>query len=109
MTVAQIADGSQTAVISTTHTLDTETGEKTYVLCVDLSNMASGDVMELTAWTKTRSSSTSAISYSQSFTGAQAETAFISIPVPSVHEIVFKLEQTAGTGRAFPWSVLTLD
>lgn len=109
MTVTAVATDTQTAVLSTPHTLETQTANKTYVLCVDLAEMDSGDVVVLEAFTKVTSGGLSALSHTEQFSGTQAQSSFISIPIPSVHEIVFVLTQTAGTARDFPWTLLTLD
>lgn len=109
MTVSQVATGSQTATLSTVHTLSTQTADKTYVLALDLANMAVGDVLEVEVHTKTVSAGSSRLAYKETFSGAQGCPSFLSIPVPSVHELKFKIQQTNGTGRVFPWAVLTLD
>lgn len=105
MTIANAANGTQAATISTEHTLATETAVGVYVLTVDLSNMASGDTMTLRAKVKTLTGSTSTKESSITFTGAQDPAVFQSKPIAVEHEVVFTLQQTAGTGRSFPWSL----
>lgn len=100
--------GSQTATIDTEHTLATVASAGTYVLAVDLSNMADGDTVVLRAATKVTSAGTSRQLYSASFAGVQADPHVHSIPVPAPHEVVFTLEQDGGTGRTFPWAVYSL-
>lgn len=104
--IAEVADGSQTASLDTEHTLSTQTDAEVFVLAVDLSNMVGGDVTILRVKTKIRSSSSSVLAFEQTFTGEQDAPAVWSEPVPSAHQAVFTLEQTDGTGRAYPWSVL---
>lgn len=107
--IQQVDSGTQTASISTEHTLSTRTSARTYVLLVDLSNLAAGDTVELRAKVKVLSSSTTRQAYVETFTGDQTDDAFISIPIPTAHSCSFTLKQTAGTGRSFDWSVLSLD
>lgn len=101
-------DGSQTAVISTEHTLATITTSGSFVLGVDANNMALGDKLTLRVKLKVRSTGTTRLAYEASYANVQAEPVILSIPVASTNEIVFTLEQTAGTGRAFPWEIWEL-
>ena len=105
---ASVSDGSQTAVISTEHTLDTITAAGSYVLMVDTSAMALGDKLTLKAKTKVRSGGTTRVAYSATYAQPQGEPVKLSIPIASPNEIVFTLQQTAGTGRAFPWEIVGL-
>lgn len=102
------AEGSQTAVISTEHTLSTVTDAGTYVLSVDMNNMALGDKLTLRAKIKVRSTGTTRTAYTGTYAHTQENLVALSIPVPIVSECVFTLEQTAGTGRAFPWEIVAL-
>ena len=102
------AEGSQTAVIDTIHTLATVTAAGTYVLTVDLSNLVLGDTVTLTIEVKVRSTGTTREVYTGTYSNVQEALVATSIPTPSVSEAVFKLEQTAGTGRVFLWEVVAL-
>lgn len=109
MTLASVADGSQTAVISTEHTLvNANTDGHTYVGSVDIANLVAGDVLELYAKTKVRSVSSEAIAYSASYAHAQILPNVYTPPIPAPHSFTLTLKQVAGTGRAFPWKVLDL-
>lgn len=105
---ALVVSGTQTAVISTEHTLSTQTLNATYILVVDTSNMVNGDVLELKIKTKVLSSSTSRIAIEAKFSNIQSDPNKYSIPIPSNNEIVATLKQTAGTGRNFDWALLTI-
>jgi len=101
--------GSQTATIDTEHNLiSAVTTNATYVLKVDAANMANGDVLKLRIKTKCRSGDTLLLAYMATFRDVQTEPLKISVPVPSDIEITITLEQTDGTGRAFPWAVLRI-
>lgn len=109
MAVSEKVGGSQTATITTEHTLATVTDAGTYVLGVDTAAMLAGDVLELRIKTKMRTGGTSRLAYGPvRFDGVQAVPNKYSMPIPSEVEAVFTLKQTAGTGRAFPWSVKLL-
>lgn len=105
------SSGSQTATVTTEHTLATITDAGTYQLAVDMANLASGDIVEFRAKTKARTGDTTRVCYGpHTFVGDTLgeEVVFLSVPIVSPHELVFTLTQTDGTGRAFPWSVREL-
>lgn len=106
--VTENTSGSQTATVTTEHTLATITDAGAFVLAVDVANLANDDELELRAKIKVRSSDTSRTIWYASYAHAQATGNVMSIPIPSPHEVVFTLLQTAGTGRAFPWAVYEL-
>lgn len=109
MTVpVSVINGSQTAVVSTEHTLATITEAGVYVLKADLGAMLSGDTLELRGKTKVRSGDTSREEYFLSKSGAQTQANVASDPIVVTTEVVFTLKQTAGTARAFPWNVMKL-
>jgi predicted RecA/RadA family phage recombinase len=108
MAVTETNSGTQSATISTEHTLATITTAGVYQLRVDTANMANGDRLVLRAKTKTLSGGTSRQEFSGVWEHVQADKAAVSNPCAIVHEVVFTLQQTAGTGRSFPWSVLKL-
>lgn len=102
------SDGSQTAVIGTEHTLGTITTAGTYVLNVDTANMNYGDQLIIRVNTRVRSVGTTRQAYSALYAHVQADPVKISIPVASPNEIEFTIEQTTGTGRAYPWEIVSL-
>jgi hypothetical protein len=109
MALAVIDSDTQTATLTTEHTLVTDTTGKTYVLCVDTAALVNGETLELRIYTKTLSGGTERLAYMATYVNVQQEPIKYSVPVPA--DISFKatLEQNGGTGRAFPWSVLSLD
>jgi hypothetical protein len=99
--------GSQTATVTTEHTLATVTSAKVLQLAVDVANLAGGttpDIVELRIYGKARSGDTEREMFKQVLVGAQAQTLVVSPPVPSPHHWKATLKQTQGTGRAFPWA-----
>jgi len=102
------ASGTQSATIDTEHTLSTQTTAGSYVLSVDLNNLALGDVVILRVKTKVGSGGTTREILSNTFSNPQGQPVVQSIPIASPHEVVFTLEQVEGTGRSFPWEVISL-
>lgn len=104
------SSGTQTATITTEHTLATVSTAGTFILLVDMNALASGDRVELRVKTKILSGGTTRVAYKGVYRNAQSvdDMIKISIPIPSDQEAVFTLKQTDGTGRAFPWKVMSL-
>ena len=102
------SNGSQTAVITTEHTLATITTDGSFVIGIDASNMVLGDELIVRVKLKVRSTGTTRLAYEATYAHVQNEPVILSIPAASTNEIVFTLEQTAGTGRAFPWEIWEL-
>lgn len=104
-----LATGTQAAVISTEHTLATDTSNKNVVLAVDLNALAAGDIVELRLKTKVLSGGTSRLAWYKAYANAQGVPNVYSIPIPANIEVVATLKQTAGTGRSFPWALLSVN
>ena len=102
------SNGSQTAVISTEHTLATITTSGSFVIGLDANAMVLGDELVVRVKLKVRSVGTTRLAYEATYSHVQGEPVILSIPVASTNEIVFTIEQTAGTGRAFPWEIWEL-
>lgn len=116
MAVTAPSTGTQTATISTEHTLADVAVAGTYTLHVDANAMAAGDTLELRVYQIVLTGGTRRLVYLGTFTGAQDastnDLAPIKISVPISNELTdtgsirFTLKQTAGTGRSYPWKVL---
>jgi hypothetical protein len=109
MALAEFANGTQTCVIGTTHTLSTPTAGKTYVLMLDLNALAAGDVLNVILQAKALTGGTMRNVYTLVLAGPQADPVFMSVPIPAPIGTQFQILQSAGTGRAVPWSVVSLD
>lgn len=109
------SSGTQSATISTEHTLLSVSTAKTRVLTVNLRNMGASDRVEVRIYNKTLTGDTMAagnfatLAYIGTYQGTQSEPVVQSVPVPAGYASLFTLTQTAGTGRTFDWNVLTLD
>lgn len=105
------ANGTQTAVINTEHTLASVNQVGTYVLFVDLVNMAAGDRLEIRVKKRALTGGTSRTLIKIDRDGDQnaddeaVETRPIGTYLAETDGLIFTLKQTAGTGRNFPWVV----
>jgi hypothetical protein len=106
MTVASVDSGTQSATISTEHTLSTQTTAGVYILVVDVNAMVAGDVVELRIKTKYASGGTERQARVYTLSNAQEDLVFYSDPIPIDTSIKATLLQTTGTGRSFPWNLL---
>ncbi len=103
--------GTQTATVTTEHTLATITTAGRYQLTVNLTNMANAatpDLVEIRQKIKVRSGGSEVEEKVWSFIGAQSEKVFRPPPIPSPFSVKYTLKQTQGTGRDFEWSVIDL-
>ena len=108
MAVAVADSGSQTATVSTEHTLSTLTTAGVYQPVVDVAAMvdaSTADDVEFRVYGKARSGDTERLIYFASLRGAQSKGLWVGPAVISPHYMRLSLTQTAGTGRAFPWAV----
>ncbi len=102
--------GTQVATLTTLHTLATITDAGTYLLRVDTAALANGETLELEIHGKVGAGGASGRLYLGPFTHAQADPIKDSLAVVNAagRELVFKLRQTGGVSRSFPWEVHSL-
>lgn len=106
MTTTALSTGSQTATISTEHTLDTITTAGVLLLSVDINAMVANDVMELRIYGKARTGDTERLLFKGSYGPIVSPLTLVqSTPIVSPHYTRFTLKQTAGTGRSYPWAI----
>jgi hypothetical protein len=113
MAVTAHATGTKTvSVVGTEESLTTAAVAGTFTLHVDCINMAAGDILELRIRQMVLTGGTARVAYYASWSGVQPTDDMIKISVPISNELVeagaldFRLNQDAGTARAFPWKVL---
>lgn len=103
--------GSQTATISTEHSIATPTAQGTYVFEVDTVNLVNGDLVELRCYSKTDGTNYRQV-WKGTYQHVQINVTKVSPPLAlgnvSGAQLKFTLKQTAGTGRAFPWLIRTI-
>lgn len=107
MTLAVTASGTQTATISTEHTLNAPSASNVYQLAVSLANLANGDVVELRFKRKVLTGGSAEVVFNASYANAQGADAALALspPVPCPFGCTVTLKQVAGTGRDFDWSL----
>jgi hypothetical protein len=107
MALADVGNGTNTCD-GTLQTITTETAAKTYVLVVDLNDMANGETLDIQILTKPLTGGTSRIAYTASYANVQTGAPIaISVPVPSLFEYIVKF---LGTNTlSIPWVVMTVD
>ena len=103
------ARGTQTAVVGTEHTLDSPTTGKTRVLLVDVAAQVAGDIVELRFFGPVLAAGTSRLILMTTFSGVVDAAHTQSLPIIMPHGGTVTLKQTAGTARAYPWTISTLD
>lgn len=109
MAVTKESDGSQTATVTTEHTLATIITDKVFQLYVDINALAAGEYVEIKLKTMPRALGTTRTLAGGIFSWRDAGISpiVVSVPFMSDEEAVFTLKQLNGTGRAFPWAVKT--
>lgn len=114
MAVTAAGSGTQTAVIATEHTLLNISVAGTFTLHVDRTNMQAGDVVELRVYQIVLTGGTREVAYYIKKADAPVvDRDVVTISVPISNELTdsgalrFTLKQTTGTGRAYPWKVLS--
>ena len=81
----------------------TPTTSATYVFSVDTSNMVNGDLTELRCYDMVDGTNYRQM-WKATYQHVQINNAKASPPLAVTTQAKFTLKQTAGTGRAFPWS-----
>lgn len=107
---ASVTDsGSQTATVSTEHSLYDNAAAGTFQLAVDTNNLASTEVVELRVYTKVINTSGT---YRQvavvSIQAGDPSAAALSPPILCPNGVKFTLKQLSGTGRSFDWAVWSI-
>lgn len=112
MAVTAQSSGSQTATVTTEHTLLDVAIAGTFTLHVNTVNMVAADVLELRIYQIILTGDTREVAYFQRYSGDQAVDDHVKISVPISNELTdagslrFTLKQTFGTSRVFKWKVL---
>lgn len=97
--------GTQTATVTTEHTLTTQTGNKFYTAYVDLTNMVAGDTVEIRVSVIVKAAGSHILYYLGTYNGAQSNPLVYIASLPSDVSWKLTLKQTAGTGRNFDYRV----
>jgi hypothetical protein len=103
---ANSASAPAALTLDTPTTLDTDTTAGVYQLFLDTNALAAGDVLIVRTKMKVTSGGTTRLFEQKVLAGVTGPKAFCTEPVMIAHYVEFELEQTDGTGRSIPWSVV---
>lgn len=104
------ASGTQTATLTTEHSLTTTTTAGVFVLSVNCTNLLNGETVRIRVKTKVLTGDTAESIWDVSFTHSLGDVPIIQTPpLLSMFSYEATLRQDGGTGRAFPWSVVQVD
>ncbi len=113
MAVTAQASGTKTPTVGTTpDNLANVNVVGTFTLHIDTVNMVAGDVLIVRIKQMILTGGTARTVYIQTYTDAQVVDDLIKVSVPVSNELtdstslVFEINQTNGTARAFPWKIL---
>ena len=101
--------GSQTATLTTEHTLATVTDAGQYQFVVDTALLVNDEDLTIRFYGKARTSDTERLFDDYRFIHIQHRPLKEFDPIVSPHHLKITLEQNGGTGRAFPWAVYEID
>lgn len=93
-------------VLDTPTNLVTETTPGVYQLFLDSNALAAGDILVVRSKIKVTSGGTARTLEQKVLGGITSDKAWCTDPVMVAHEVIYELEQTDGTGRSIPWSVV---
>ena len=100
--------GTQTVVLNTEHTVFYTTTAGVYLYALDTKNLVGGDIVTLRLRTRLISGGTDAVSYYAMYAHTQTSALQFSIPLPVAVSVSATIQQTAGTARAYDYSVYNL-
>lgn len=103
------SNGSQTATLTTEHTLLDTPDIGCYALQVDANALVNGETLELVIYAKAASGGTYRVAFRRVYQNVLDQPLCQSFHVYGAYGAKFTLKQTGGTGRAFPWVIVQLD
>lgn len=112
MSVTLFASGTQTATVTTEHSLASVNLEGMFQFSIDLVNMADGDVTEIRVYRIELTSGTKRLAKFYAYYGAQPsyelifDSPFFQNDLTDANSLELSLKQTFGTGRNYPWKAM---
>lgn len=100
--------GTQSATLTTEHVLTTQTGNKFYTAYVDLTNMQSGDTVEIRVSVIVKTAGNHILYWMGSYSGAQSNPLVYIAPLPSDISWKLTIKQVSGTSRDYDWRVFEI-
>ena len=113
MPVSAAGSGTQSATVTTEHTLLDVSAAGVYTLNVDTQAMQAADGLELRVYQMILTGGTRRVLFYGAWYDAQPADDYIKVSVPVGNELTdsgalrFTLKQSLGTSRSFPWKVLS--
>lgn len=108
MALAVNAEATQTATIGTEHTLANPATSNVYALDVDCSALAVGEVVEIRFKKPVRNAGTVNVVWRATVgPSTRSEGIVSSPPVACPYGCTVTLKQINGTGRTFPWTLVS--
>jgi len=107
-TLSQSGTTAALTISSETTLGSADTNNATFVLVVDCNAMAAGDIVELRLKTMTLAAGTTRQVWKGAYQHVQLNPIKISPPIASDQSLTCTINQTAGTGRTFPWKLLRI-
>lgn len=98
---------TQTATVTTEHTLATITTDKPFQLFVDIANLAAGEYVQISAKRRVLDGGTDRVMFTAIYPWFTPEKVVALPPFLTVGQAVFTLTQLNGSSRDFPWSLET--
>ena len=109
MALTITGSGTQTCVIGTDHSVQNSTASGVFQALVNLTNLAKGDVIRVFVTSKVLTGDTEEIILEGIYSNDMGASPIILLPPwPSPFSCTLHLQQTAGTGRSVPWSLIQL-
>lgn len=104
------ASGTQSGTIGSEFALASPTGAGIFIFCVDLTNLAAGDALELRLKKKVLTGGAVGVVWKGAFYNAQDSDSVIaiSLPLTVAFGCTASLKQVAGTARSYDWELLQL-
>lgn len=110
MAVGTVSSGTQTCTLDTVHNLNTTTVAGVYVAMWNLTNLDKSDIIRCFIKTKVLTGDTEEIIFEGIYANSMGDSPIVqSPPVVSMFSLTMSVEQTDGTGRNIPWSLIRIS
>lgn len=109
MALTTSSSGTQSCTIDTVHSLVTDTTAGVYVAMWNLTNLVKSDIIRCFIETKVLTGDTAETVFEGVYANDLGANCIVqSPPVVSMFSLTVKVEQTDGTGRSVPWSLIRI-
>ena len=108
MPVTVDSSGTQSATVTTEHSLYSTSSAKILQAVVDLANMVNDDELEIRVKVKAISGGTARLAFYGTYKHDQGDVLAVTPPIASPYYWELTLKQTAGTSRNYDWYVVSV-